>query len=259
MTIEILIFCHHFQRRICWVLSSLLQQEKHSLEIIVNISGLEKDNGTPSNRDVAAFFREKGLDVRLTEYETKEQIAKPSLLKNDQIQNSSADWIQCHSADHVFSPGYFHSVEENIKQFPNEIRVMGSGNKTHTHDRATDRMLEGQFEDARTEAGEEDVPVYVVGAFSEALRIQDIDEKVGRGAGGHFFFRREACMVQTGGFYATVEECKDRHLFDVYMNTRSDPGFRSRMGGINKIRLAPLRHLNHERSKTLGYYKEKQN
>ncbi len=252
MTIEILIFCHHFQRRLCWVLSSLLQQEPHGLEIIVNISGLEKDNGTPSNREVAAFFREKGLDVRLREYETKEQIARPSLCKNDQIQNSSADWIQCHSADHVFSPGYFRSVEENIRQFPDETRVMGSGNKTHSDADETDAYMDGMYE----RHGQK--PVYVSEAFVLAHKIADIDEKVGRGAGGHFFFRREACMELTGGFYATVEECKDKHLFDQYMNTRSDPGFRGRMGGINKIRLEPLRHLNHARDKTEGRHLEYQ-
>lgn len=250
MTVEILIFCHFFGRRLCWVLSSLCQQEPHELDIIVNISGIVKDNGTPSINDVTNFFLGTGLTVKTCLYATREEIAFPSLLKNDQIRNSNADWIMCHSADHVFSPKYFQSVEKAINDFPDEMRVMGSGNKTHTDATATDTVLETLFD--RT-------PIYCPDTFGFSSRIKDIDYRVRRGAGGHFIFRRQACLDQTGGFYATAEQCKDKHLFNQYMNTRSDPGFRNRMNGINKIRLEPLRHLNHIRSKTVGHYVERQN
>jgi len=238
--VEILIFCDHFQKRLCWVLSSLLQQESHNLEITVNISGVEHDNGTPSNQDVAKFFCERGLDVCLTLYETKEQVAKPSLCKNDQIQASTADWIMCHSADHVFSPGYFAALENTLLEHHDEDRCLGSGNKTHTDQAATDEHLQNMFDHG---------PVYIADAFEQALVIKDITYRVRRGAGGHIFFRRLACMTKLDGFYARPEQCKDRHLFNAWMNTRSDPGFKSRMGGVVKVAMPPMRHLNHRRGK----------
>lgn len=249
MTIEILIFSHFFQRRLCWVLSSLLQQKPHGLGIRVSISGLDRENGMPSNHDVVGFFQDKGLEIHFEPWTSKEDIARPSLLKNYQIQNSKADWIMCHSADHVFSLDYFAALEKTIAMFPDDTRVLGSGNKTHTDAVATDDLMQRMFEAD---------PLYVPGAFSESLLIKDIDYRVRKGAGGHFFFRREACMNQTDGFYVTPENCKDKHLFDQYMNTRSDPGFRSRMGGINKVSMPPMRHLNHRRDKEEGKHLEYQ-
>ena len=240
--LEIILFCHKFQRRLCWVLSSLYEQENCNLNIRVNIASLASNNGTPSTQKVAEFFRQRGLDIWLTLFERTEEIAHPSMTKNFQIRNSTAEWIMCHSADHVFPTNYFAEVEKVMSEYPDKDTTIGSGNKFHTDVEATN--------DAMTSVK----PVFVENAYEQVkalprLKRQPGERRPAKRPGGHIFFRRDAIFKKCDGYYCTWEQCSDKHLFKKFMRTCSDPGFRARMGGCLRVELPPLGHCNHFRGK----------
>ena len=76
MDLEIAINCHNYQHRLCWMLSSILQQDGNIPNILVNIS-YTPNNGSPTTENVCAFFRDAGLDI------------KETVLDMDQIKNRS--------------------------------------------------------------------------------------------------------------------------------------------------------------------------
>ena len=65
MKLEIALQCHNYQRRLCWQLSSFLQQDGDIPEITVNIASL-KNNGSPSTEEVIECFRDNHLNIKHT-------------------------------------------------------------------------------------------------------------------------------------------------------------------------------------------------
>ena len=61
-SLTIALYCHNFQRRLCWMLSSLLDQ-KDPPRLVVDVTHMH-GNGDPSTEDVVAHYRGRGLDVR---------------------------------------------------------------------------------------------------------------------------------------------------------------------------------------------------
>jgi len=78
--IEICIHCFRYQRRLTWMLSSLLQQQGDVPNLTVNISHTD-DDGTPTTAEVCKFFRDKGLNIVETVV-TKEEVSNRALARN---------------------------------------------------------------------------------------------------------------------------------------------------------------------------------
>ena len=241
MRIELLIYCHNFQRRLSWVLSSLTQQTADMGDVGVNIA-CQHRNGDPCTEELVSTFH--NIDIKLTYVQDVDTFAKPSLTKNIQIQNSKAEWIMCHSADHVFPKNYFETLYKILDNRKDHKNCLGCGSKVHTDRYATDDAVNALYGQAIPEV------------YQRASRLPVSGRESARRHGGHILFRRAAVMANTGGFYA--KQCRDKHLFRDGMKTRSDPGFRKLMGGTEVVTLPRLIHLNHQRDKELGYHSEEQ-
>ena len=60
MQIEICVQCYFYQIRFCWMLSSIVQQKDHNLDIIVTSSYLKDgSDGQPNNIQIIDFFQNK--------------------------------------------------------------------------------------------------------------------------------------------------------------------------------------------------------
>ena len=113
MKLEICIHCHNYQHRLCWMLSSILQQKGNPPEIEVSISYLP-DTGSPKTEAVIDFFREKGL--KIIPIELKEgQEKNRAIPRNIRAKNTKADWILFADCDHVYSPYFFDDIKKKLE------------------------------------------------------------------------------------------------------------------------------------------------
>ena len=100
-SIEICVSCTYYQKRLCWMMSSILQQKGNVLNIIFNVA-YPKNNGNPRTEDVCNFFREQGLNVKETIYPNEKSIQFRGLVRNRQLAEMNADWVLMSDSDMVY-------------------------------------------------------------------------------------------------------------------------------------------------------------
>lgn len=62
-SIEIAVLCSLYQRRMDWMMSSVLQQKGNVPRLSFSIA-YPQNEGNPKTEDVVALFREKGMGIR---------------------------------------------------------------------------------------------------------------------------------------------------------------------------------------------------
>jgi len=89
LDIEICIHTFHYQRRLCWMLSSILQQEGNVPNIIVSISHTDND-GDPTTAEVCEFFRKQGLNIK-EQIVSQDQVKNRAIGRNLQVADTNSD------------------------------------------------------------------------------------------------------------------------------------------------------------------------
>jgi len=240
--------CHNFQHRLCWQLSSLLEQEKCGMDLIVDIACM-KDNGTPTTRTIANHFFDEGLYVDLNVFDDTDVFAKRGLVRNKQVEmaiDQKFDWIFFADCDNVYPPNFFKLLVDELKT-TKATNCIYCPSKKHTDIEATNQAVKI------------DQDLYIKNTFKKASAIPTIVKYNKRTAAGCM----QVCRVQdiidnAKGRYVRPRSCKDRHLFNQGQKARSDMQFRKCMGGSTMINLPQQIHLNHYRDKELGYHSEEQ-
>lgn len=248
MQLEVLIYCHNFQRRLCWVLSCFHQQLSHGLDVLFNIATMP-NNGDPRTEDVMQFFTTKGMKFKHTIYTDRNAFAYPSMTKNRQIQESDADWFMCHSCDHLIQKHHLRVVEEQIKKHHDTDRVLGNFGNFFTVD--VDRTNTVVNEAVKKS-------MYVPDAFAFVEREFICDSHVKRNLGGLLLLRHQLLREKNNNCYIKPEDCHDRHVFNKGMKTRSDVYLKVSVGARRVRQLPTMIHLEHHRDKELGYHTEEQ-
>ena len=239
MKLEICIHCHSYQHRLCWMLSSILQQKGDIPEILVSIS-YTPENGNPKTKEVIALFREKGLDILEIELEPKDAPNR-SIPRDMRAGATEANWILYADCDMVYSPMFFDDIKKKLEsdEFKDETMVLGADR--HSLDIP---FCKKYFEEDKREYPSEienvaEIPV-------------DWPKKWVRGKGcaaGYFQLARVEAIKEAGD----VQEDGTKigrychRLRDVWRRTRSDRQFRVHMGGRRPIEVLPQYHLNHDR------------
>lgn len=228
-TIEICIHCYNYQRRLCWMLSSILQQKGVVPNIIVNISHTDSD-GTPTTEEVCKFFRDKGLNIKETKI-PQEKIHNRAVARNIQIKQTMADYILFADSDMVYDPLFFEDLQNQLKtNLKDENRVMGA-----------DRF--SLKDDFCIQYFEQDKTVYPCEILGAALIASRFPVKWISGrhvAAGNFQLANVKFVKEKGSIYSGRQR-------DVWRATISDRQFRKRMGGRVPIKVRPMYHLNHDR------------
>jgi len=228
-TLEVCIHCHRYQHRLCWMLSSILQQKGDIPNIIVNISFCEND-GTPTTKEVCEFFIKQGLNIKQT-IVTEKQASNRAVARNIQVKNTTADWMLFADSDLVYDAYFFEDIHNQIRgKFAFETRCIGA-----------DRIsLDIPFCIKYFEEDNRQYPC-VVENVADIPAKWPIKRVTGKNtAPGNFQLANVAAINMRGGFYSKREG-------DIWRGTKSDRAFRCHMGGRCPMEVKSFYHLNHDR------------
>ncbi len=230
ITLEICIHCFRNQRRLTWMLSSILQQKGEIPNIIVNISHTDND-GTPTTEEVCNFFRDKGLNIKETKV-TEKEVSNRAFARNIQSTETTADWILFADSDMVYSEYFFDDLHKKLKTILKDIELVMGADRYSLND---------QF---CIEYFEKDKNVYPC-----------IIENVGKIAAEFPVKRKCGSGIAPGNFQlisgkVLKGKCKGKitdRPGDHWRRTKGDRALRVRVGGRVGIVTKEQYHLNHDR------------
>lgn len=242
--------CHNFQRRLCWMLSSLCEQTRRDL-LAVEVAHLP-GNGAPRTEDVVRFFSAR-LAVRSSAWNDPATFQKRGLVRNRQLQECRTEWLLFADCDMVYHPEYFERLAELLSR---------------EHAQAACLLSAGRLSNPKVQANElVDAMDYSKGVLVEnAFARADLLPKIRkRNIGAGFSQLINVRHAPHGGYYVKPEENADWAWDTRFQKARSDIQFRkriSRLGGPRKALPGwfgeNLIHLNHHRDKEFGRHLEEQ-
>ncbi len=229
MTLEICIHTFHYQRRLCWMLSSILQQKGDIPKITVNISHTDND-GDPTTEQVCNFFREKGLVIKETKV-TKEQVHNRAIARNMQTKATESHYLLFADSDMVYDSCFFEDLKKQLlTNLSKETMAMGADRIS-----LNEAFCIKYFEEDKTK-----YPCEIPDVASICAKFP-VKWVTGRHVvPGNFQLASVRSIKNRGGIYTGRSR-------DYWRATRSDRGFRCQMGGRVPIRAKPQWHLNHDR------------
>lgn len=244
-SIEIAVSCTWFQRRLCWMMSSVLQQDGETPDLTFSVA-YPAGNGNPTTESVCSFFRSKGLNVKEQVYPDEQAIQFRGLVRNRQLAESTAEWILFSDSDMVYSPGFFENLGKQLEgSLKNETRCISASRISLDKEKSKSFF---NSED-RTEYPS---LIHDPSAIVERWPVFQISKNCG--AGYFQLVNVDAVRKMHGGLYVDPGKCADKAEFDDIHKTRSDSQFRRMVGGLRRIELPPQYHLNHERDNEVGHH-----
>jgi hypothetical protein len=212
------------------MLSSILQQKGDVPNIVVNISYSE-GNGDPTTEEVCEFFKKEGLNIKQTVIPEK-KVHNRAVARNQQVAETEAHWMLFADSDMVYDPYFFDDLQKQLKGRLKDVqKVMGA-------DRVSLNIpfCIKHFENDKTK-----YPC-VIKDVANITRKWPVKWVMGK--------RTCAGYFQLASVHAIKTKAKGKYVGrarDYWRGTRSDRGFRCRMGGRQPIDVKPQYHLNHDR------------
>lgn len=230
MKIEVNIHCFNYQRRMCWMLSSILQQQGNIPEIVVSISYLP-NTGNPTTENCIDFFSKQGLNIINLPVNRGEE-SNRAIARNLRAKNTKADWMLFADADMVYDPQFFTILKNKLESdiYKNEKKVIGASRHSLDIKYCTDYFNN----DTRN------YPCVIPDVALEVSKWPVWYIRGKRIAPGYFQLASSQAIKEKGGIYSKIN-------IDCWRNCRTDRVFRSHMGGKVGIDLPPQYHLNHDR------------
>ncbi len=250
MKVEIAISCVWFQRRLCYMLSSIAQQINPP-ELIVSVAYLP-NNGKPNTESVCALFKSQ-LNIKEVIC-TPEEMPYRGMVRNRQLKDSSADWMLLADTDMVYHQLFFNDLQKKLEgDLKNETKCIS----------ASRISLDQKFCVDFFNQNPERYPLIIPNVADEVAQFP-INRGHGRGVGKDGVTRN----VGAGYFQlANVENLRKNHngvywraegRCDPSWGYKSDRQFRKMVGGTCPIQTLPQYHLNHERDSDEGKHMENQ-
>jgi hypothetical protein len=240
--LEIAVSCSWFQKRLCWMLSSILQQKGDIPEIIFNVA-YPKNNGNPSTEEVCKYFRNQGLNIIETVYEDEISMQKRGLVRNLQVSQTKADWILFADTDMAYHPLFFSDLKSKIK---NELKDC---DKCVCASRVS---LDIEFCKKYFNIDDKNNYPCIIDNVDGIVSKWPIYWKTRPSGAGYFQLANvDVIKDKCKGLYVNPRRCKDAASVESYHKARSDMQFRQRIGGRIAIQTYPQYHLNHERDNEL--------
>lgn len=238
MKITVAIQSFLFERRLCWLLSSVLQQQGDIPEIIVDVAYV-LNSGKPRTKEVIGFFRRQGLNIVTHPYKEMEDIMYRGQTRNHQVQDTDSDWIVFIDSDMVYSPTFFAEMKRLLEgEFKDNPRCLISRRRS-TYLEETEKLV-AQYE----------YPCVIPSAFDT---ISKLDSKVKSNVGAGYFHLANVELLRKNfqGLYCNPNKKRDRSWITGAPKARSDMVFRRKLGR-EKIPLPIQYHAQHTRGMVEG-------
>lgn len=222
------ILCVNYQRRLCWVLSSIVQQIGNTPDICINISTI-KNNGNPSTEEIVNYYS-KYLKINMMVYHNVTEVMSRGNVRNKQMAGSDSEWFFFSDCDHVYPRNFFPILKVALENEPIKSYrcCLFSPHRETTSVPETEELVK--------------IPVlYIDNAYEKAKAIPTIQLPFRLVAGGSMqLFHRDTL----GGYYSKEGMKRDFGR----INYHSDLEVRRRIGVTAEIiDLPPMIHLNHYR------------
>ena len=236
--ITLAVQCMHFERRLCWLLSSMVEQTCR--DFVVRIDYVY-GHGSPPCLKIAHYFREKGVAVDDVAYigDQYDRFQQRGYVRNDQLWGCNTPWIWFADCDHVYHPEYVERLLAELKHHEDETRLLTAG-RISTY-WGVDPF---PFPDAE--------PVYHRDAFKHAQAV--LDTHLGGAVGaGHTQIVKVANLPDR--VYVPEGKSNDHKWSERGTKAASDIQFRKKVGGRVKLpRWFTYNqiHLNHRRDAKEG-------
>lgn len=233
MLFEVAVQAHNFDKRLCWMLSSIIDQTEGGVGVRV---ACLKDSPTEG---VARYFRFNRLDVHTMPYDSLERLQPRGHVRTDQLRACRARWIIFADGDMLYPPDFFARARELVEgPFKDSAKCLYSS-RSSTGLASTDSMVDALK-----------YPCYVHGAFQRASKL--VDHKCRNIGAGYFqMVNVERMMTLHGGYYQSPEVSRDGKWIDGPNRVRSDRKFRTRVG-CEAVPLPDQLHLQHDRNYLTG-------
>ena len=109
MKIEVIVQAHNFERRLCWMLSSILQQQDMDNVVSVQVTICCMEHSEVSK--TADLFKAKGLNVKKLEWAHLTEFQYRGMTRNKAVKESDADFVIFADADMVYPPLFFRYIQ----------------------------------------------------------------------------------------------------------------------------------------------------
>ena len=230
-SITLAIQTHNFNKRLCWMLSSVMEQYGDIPDIKIRLSHIQ-DSGVNEIRDMFPSLR-----IELSTYPDHLYFQYRGLVRNRDLKDITgkpicdSDYILWADSDMVYPPNFFAELKKKVD--PDEKRMYFS-RRASTHLEPTDNLI--------------DVYTYpcVIHDVWRKVSTLNSDLKSNIGAGYCHLANVSHLYNEHGGYYVDPAKNKD-HAWSKYPKCRSDQQFRRRVGKC-KIDLPVQIHLQHTRA-----------
>jgi hypothetical protein len=248
--VSIAVQCHNFQKRLCWMLSSLCQQSRLDL-FRVDVAYFA-GNGNPGMEAILAYYK-RWIAIKQTGWTDYATFQKRGLVRNQQLHECQSEWVLFSDCDMVFHPEYFERLSCEL---------------THNHSHATYMISAGRYSNPKESANQLvdsqslNLPFLIPKAFFQVNRLSLIPR---RNVGAGYSQIINLNHAPHGRLYVDPASNLDWSWESRYQKARSDLQFRKKislLGGprrslpfwftVNQI------HLNHNRDSEFGFHLEEQ-
>jgi hypothetical protein len=248
--ITIAIQCHNYQKRLCWMLSSLAEQAATEL-FIVDVAHIP-ENGSPSTPSIIALFGSK-LNIKSSVWDDYAIFQKRGFVRNRQLQECSTEWILFSDCDMVYHPEYFSRLQEELETKHARAKYMLSAGRFSTTKESANELVNSTVREC---------PAQVLNAYA---RAEALPKALRSNVGAGFSQLINVKNAPHGGYYVAAESNADWSWSSRFHKTRSDLQFRKRIGRLGGSRRKlpewfsmSLIHLNHNRDKEFSRHLEEQ-
>jgi hypothetical protein len=241
--VTICVQCHNFQKRLCWMLSSLKQQTlRYFVVDVAHMVG----NGRPSTESIIEFFLEQGLLIIARPYVDPHRFERRGYTRNDQLAGARTPWVWFADCDHVYHPAFMARLNDALElQSGEEMRVLSAGRRS-SNVGTTSYMVDASIGES---------PVCVCDVFAKAKSLAPLGRRRMCGAGHTQIVRRHGIH---NGVYVPEGKSRDWAWSTTKCyKTPSDVAFRRRCGGVVGLGRWFARnqiHLNHVRDSDVGWH-----
>jgi len=234
MKIAVCIQSYNFNKRLCWMLSSIFQQKPRKphlgLPEIIPVVSYVKYTGVDA---VIKTFNDAGYYVNGRCYENFDRFKYRGLVRNDDVEMIDTDWFLFADSDMVYPPNFFGILGFFLRTKYKKNEHCLYSQRQSTFFEATEKLLESEGA----------YPKIIDNAWEKASKLK-AKLKSNIGAGYCQIANKGAIIRKNNGKY-TRTHC-DWDWDKEEMNTKSDIRFRKKMGG-EAIPLPIQIHLQHLR------------